>query len=105
MSFTGLENHTISLEDAASLNKGFRDNYPDQPKGIYFSQITLNAVLGQENCVGIRFYFAATDEGEMRLTFVGVDASENDILDTVGDGGCLCPPACGTSNCLNSDTK
>ncbi len=103
MSFTGNEDHTIPIKDAAEMNKRFRDAYPEQPKGIYFSQSTLNEILGQTGCVGIRFFFALTEEEEMRLTFVGVDEDENDILDMVGDGGLLCPPHCGENDELNSD--
>lgn len=105
MSFTGNEDHTIPVKDAAAMNKRFRDTYTDQPKGIYFSQSTLNDVLAQSNCVGIRFYFALDDSGQMRLTFCGVLANEDDIIGIVGDGGMLCPPHCGTNDALNTDTR
>lgn len=102
MAFTGNEDCTIDINDAAALNKNFRDNYKDQPKGIYFSQATLHEVLNQENCVGIRFYFAADNEGQFTLTFAGVTADEDDILGVIGDSGIKCPDACSTPNALNS---
>lgn len=105
MAFTGNENHTIPVQDAAVMNKRFRDAYPAQPKGIYFSQDTLNDILAQTGCVGIRFFFALNDSHEMRLTFCGVDSSENDIIGIVGNTGILCPPNCGVADELNSDKK
>ena len=105
MAFTGNENHTIPVQDAAEMNKRFRDTYPDQPKAVYFSQSTLNSIMAQTGCVGIRFFFALTDGDEMRLTFCGVDSSENDIIGIVGNSGILCPPTCGTSDALNSDKR
>jgi hypothetical protein len=103
MSFTGNEDHTIDAGDAATMNRRFREEYTDQPQGIYFSQTTLNNVLGQTDCVGIRFYFALDADYKLKLTFCGVLENEDDILEIVGDGGSLCPPHCGTSNELNSD--
>jgi hypothetical protein len=105
MAFTGNENHTIPVEDAAAMNKRWRDANPDQPKGVYFSQSTLNDILAQSGCVGIRFFFALTDGGDTRLTFCGVDSSENDIIGIVGNTGILCPPTCGAADALNSDRK
>jgi hypothetical protein len=105
MSFTGNEDHTIPVRDAAEMNKRFRDEYPDQPKGIYFSQSTLSDIMEQSGCVGIRFYFALDSDYKMRLTFCGVQEDENDILSIVGDGGMLCPPHCGSADQLNSDSK
>jgi hypothetical protein len=102
MPFTGNENCTISIKDAADLNANFRNMFPGQPLGIYFSQRTLQEVLGQTACVGIRFYFAADADGQLTLTFAGVVADEDDILGIIGDGGLKCPPSCGTPNVLNS---
>jgi hypothetical protein len=102
MSFTGKENCTVSLATAHDLNENFRNNFPDQPLGVYFSQKTLNEVLCQTSCVGIRFYFACDDAGQLTLTFAGVTSNEDDILGIIGDGGLKCPPSCGASNPLNS---
>ena len=102
MSFTGNEDHTISLSAGAELTAEFRRNFSGQPLGIYFSKDTLQSVLDQTDCVGIRFYFGETTNGKLRIVFAGVIANENDILDIIGDGGSLCPPACGESNELNS---
>lgn len=102
MPFTGNEDCTTTLSNAADMNKRYRSNFPTQPKGIYFSQATLHDVLNQDDCVGIRFYFAQDADNQMTLTFAGVTADEDDILDIIGDSGIRCPTACSTSNDLNS---
>lgn len=103
MSFTGKESHLIPLEAAVALNKSYRKANPGKVKGYFYSKSTMMEILSQSGCVGIRFYFALDAEGVMKLTFVGVDADENDILDLVGDAGTACPPICGNSNVLNTD--
>ena len=102
MSFTGKENCTITLAEAEVLNQNFRANFPGQPLGVYFSQATLREVLAQQDCVGIRFYFACDETGELCITFAGVTSNEDDILEIIGDGGLKCPPSCGVANPLNS---
>jgi hypothetical protein len=105
MAFTGHEDCTVTLANASTMNESFRSNYPTQPKGIYFSMDTLNSILAQTDCVGIRFYFALASTGQMRLTFAGVKANEDDILAIIGDGGLLCPPHCGVNNALNTSSR
>jgi hypothetical protein len=103
MAFTGHENHTIPIADGAAMTKNFRKGYPTQNKGVFYSKDTLQAMLDITGSVGVRFYFALDDAGKMKLVFCAVDSSENDIIQqTCGDGGALCPPACGSTNVLNS---
>jgi len=102
MAFTGNEDCEVSVSTASTLNKNFRDLYPAQIKGIYFSQKTLRKVLDQTECVGIRFYFGADPDGMLTITFAGVKANEDDIIGVVGDNGIKCPPHCGSKNTLNS---
>jgi len=92
----------VSITDAAAMNRNYRKACVNHPKGVYISEWTLNQILSQEDCVGIRFYFAMDDDGKMRLTYAGVKANEDDILGLVGNMGVLCPPSCGVSNALNS---
>ncbi len=102
MAFTGHEDHTITLTDGANFTKAFRNNYSNQPKGIFFSKDTLQSILDQSDCVGIRFYFGLSTDSKLKLVFAGVTEDENDILEIIGDGGALCPPSCGNANSLNS---
>ncbi|MFQ6103026.1 MAG: hypothetical protein ACE5OP_01895 [Candidatus Glassbacteria bacterium] len=104
MTFTGNENHTITLEEASKFTRNYREKAPSGAiLGGYFGKEALQRVLNQENCVGIRYYHAEKDDGTSVLILVGVDASENDLI-----GGELlewsipCPPYCGSANQLNS---
>lgn len=104
MAFTGKENHSISLDDAAHLTKNYRDNNPPGiTLGHYFGRDAIDAILAQDECVGIRIYYGLTDEGTKQLVITGVDADKNDLYDGVlAERSILCPPDCGTLNPLNS---
>jgi hypothetical protein len=104
--FTGTEDNEISYNDAALLTQNYRDaqapgsNYV---KGEYFSKASLELVLDQSGCVGIRIYYGLDENNVQRLVIVGVDANENDMVTgQILEHGTLCPPHCGTSNNLNS---
>jgi hypothetical protein len=102
MPFTGNEDFLVPIAEAAALNQRFRKMFNTQPKGVYISKKTICDILYQTDCVGIRFYFGLDTDNKLRLTYAGVLANENDILDKIGNQGILCPPSCGVSNVLNS---
>ena len=104
MAFTGNEDHTTTLAAAEILTNAFQAAYPTQTKGVYFSKATLQSILDQTNCVGIRFYFGLdVSNNKFKLAFDGVLANENDMTTgIIGNGGALCPPNCGNKNGLNS---
>jgi hypothetical protein len=105
MSFTGSEDHSISLEDAAALTKNYR-NASESGAIIaeFFGKEALEGILAQERCVGIRCYYGKKDDGSPALVLVGADANENDLLDEdkIVQAGDPCPPFCASSNKLNS---
>ena len=110
--------HQISLEAAKQLTKNYRNKKKKILKEEYGNTNTLcisetfdrdifDSILAQEGCVGVRFYFAMNEAGEVGLTFVGVNDQNEDILpqsgevmmrtgDTipVGGGGDRCPDQC-----------
>lgn len=94
----------VSVTAASALTGAFRKAHPSQPKCYYFSQQTLNALLNQEECVGLRFYFGQDADGVLKLVYVGVNGDEDDILDNglVGNSGVPCPVSCSATNTLNS---
>lgn len=103
MSFTGHENHSIPLAEAASLTKRFRDNNPADILGGFFGKDAIESVLAQVGCVGFRYYNAEKDNGDHTLVLVGCDAAQNDILPgIVLDLAKPIPPYGGNSNQLNS---
>ncbi len=104
--FTGTEDNEISYNDAAQLTQNYRDaqtpgsNYV---KGEYFSKASLESVLDQSECVGIRIYYGLDENNVQRLVIVGVDANENDLVTgVILEHGIMCPPICGVPNNLNS---
>lgn len=104
MSFTGNEDHSISLADAAQLTKNYRDNNPtDATLAHYFGEKAILKILAQEECVGIRIYYAQTDDGTKQLVITGVKADGDDMYEgKLADRSYLCPPDCSSLNPLNS---
>jgi len=92
--FTGKENHCITLAEARHFVDNFRKvNDADVVKGGYFSREIYEKILSQEDCVGIRNYFAETTDCTPTLVVVGVDSRGHDqIHGVVGDDMILCPP-------------
>ena len=104
MSFTGKENHSISLIDASKLTLTFRkSNTVGARIGGFFGKDTIQEILGQPDCVGIRYYYGLDDDGEKVLVLVGVNADENDLYEGIlAEIAKPCPPRCPTKNPLNS---
>ena len=104
MSFTGKEDHSITLEDAGKLTKNYREN---SPKGVilggFFGKDTLLDILNQKECVGIRYYYGQKDDGTPVLVLVGANADEKDLDNgIIAEISTPCPPYCGEQNALNS---
>jgi len=104
--FTGTEDNEISCNDAALLTQNYRDaqalssNYV---KVEYFSKASLESVLDQSGCVGIRIYYGLDDNNVQRLDIVGADANENDMVTgVILEHGTVCPPICVSPKNLNS---
>jgi len=104
MSFTGEEDHSISLEDAAALTSRYRQVAgPGAVLGGYFSNGAIKSIIEQDDCVGIRYYHGRSSDGKPKLVLVGVLASEDDMDDgVILEFAHLCPPNCGKANDLNS---
>lgn len=89
-------NHEVTLDSAkkfiANLHK---DAVQMKTKGGMFYREGLEKVLGQKNCIGVRFYYAKMDDGTPTLVAVGVDSTGNDmtkgvLLEKIAP----CPPYC-----------
>lgn len=103
MSFTGNEDHSITLATAAEWTANFRRTIQSgDVKGHFYGKSAIQAILSQTNCVGIRIYYALDDEGAKQLIIVGVKADESDLYDgLLAERGIVCPPMCGGGNALN----
>jgi len=104
MEFNENTNHSISLADAAAMTKKFRDGAGQGAIiASAFNKKALQNILDQENCIGIRMYYAKNENGELTLVLVGVKDNGDDIYDgELAEWGANCPPNCGASNPLNS---
>ena len=105
MAFTGLKDHSISLQEASDLTKNYRDAQTSEfyIKAEFFGSDAIRSVLAQQDCVGIRIYYGQDSSGIPKLVIVGAKADENDMVDgIILDKGVLCPYTCSETNALNS---
>jgi hypothetical protein len=106
--FTGNEDQQITLAEGSSFTAKFRawlatTGSLDLTIGEYHSRRTLETILAQEDCVGMRSYYGMDAEGNRRLVLVGVTADENDQVELfIGDRSYKSPPHTGAANLLNS---
>ena len=55
ITFTGKEDHSISLEDASKMTRNFQlQTTPDQIIGGFFGKDAVLAIISQEGAVGLR---------------------------------------------------
>jgi len=104
MSFTGHEDHDFPLDTAAQWTKNYRDANPTNAiKAHFFGKDAIQAILNQENCVGIRIYYALDPGGVKQLIIVGADANENDLYQgLIAERSMSCPTMCSATNPLNT---
>jgi hypothetical protein len=102
MSFTGKEDHSITLTTAAEWTANFRATDPPAPLGHFYGKNAIQAILNQTNCVGIRIYYALDASGNKQLIIVGAKSDESDLFEgLLAERSKPCPPNCGGGNPLN----
>jgi len=104
LTFTGREDHSISLEDASKMTHNFQlQGAPDQIIGGFFGKDAVLAIISQEGAVGLRYYYGQDDEGTPHIILIGVEADGNDMTDgLLAERSTMCPPHCPEFNDLNS---
>lgn len=104
MAFDGNEGCTISLSQAAEWTENYRDEAGSgATKAHFFGRNTIQDILDQSDCEGIRIYYGIDGDGAKQLILVGAKANEDDITSgLVIDCSKPCPPHCGRANDLNS---
>ena len=113
---TGREGSPIKLDVAASWTKNYRDKHPGETLSQFFGKDILGNILAQENCLGIRFYYAhdkplsgwqrfivsvsnfilkviGNIDGEKHLIITGVVSDGNDQLSEKGLEEAVTAPA------------
>jgi hypothetical protein len=110
MACTGKEAHSISLTAASELTSNYRASLSAEDSPIiggYFGGEAISAILAQDGCVGIRYYYGLDESGTSPvpvIVIVGVDDNCNDMSDgLLAEMSVCCPPVCSASNPLNSD--
>lgn len=105
MSFTGREDHSITLTLAAEWTRNYRTANPSATKGHFYGKDAIQAILDQEGCVGIRIYYAIDNSGAKQLIITGALSNENDLYNgLLAEKSIACPTHCGANNPLNSTT-
>lgn len=114
--FTGDEGKFVSAAAASKLTEHYQHTQKESKKkpgtfteAQFFGSKQLQRLMKKDGCVGLRFYFAKTEEKEIsdQLVVVAVDASGKDLTSTrmglkdmpVGDDDALtdgpcCPKFC-----------
>ncbi len=93
---TGNENHQIDLVTAVRYIGNHKSNLKaPSTKGGFFGRNAFDKILAQTGVIGIRYYYAQTDEGNPTLVLVGVDAKGQDIqTGLIMERALPCPPWC-----------
>jgi hypothetical protein len=101
--FTGDEDHRITLEAAARLTLMHRKTTDKNSiKGGYFGRDAIEAILQQRLAIGIRIYFAQRLDGQPTFVLAGTKENRDDIFQGVlSEDAWLCPPWCSPANELN----
>jgi len=95
MAFTGKEAEEFPIERAAEWTANYRNANPGKLKAHFFGKEIINRILNQENCVGIRCYYALDENGVQQMIIVGADKEENDLFNgIVAEMARPCPPFC-----------
>ncbi|WP_019947953.1 hypothetical protein [Hymenobacter aerophilus] len=111
------------LQQASAWTRNYRNQNPSGIKAHCLPAETLQSLLSQKNCVGVRAYYGLDDAGQPQLVLVGYDADDQDMLTGSAEAarGALmqkssldaaapqvatdlpiCPPCCSVANPLNS---
>ena len=104
MAFDENTDHSISLNEAAQMTERYRESVATGSiiAGA-FGKKSLQTILDQEGCVGIRIYFAKTEGEEVSLVLTGVKNNGDDMYDgELAEYSTPCPPYCSSNNPLNS---
>jgi hypothetical protein len=86
----------ISLDDAKSMTHRYQDSVPEGTTiSCEVDKSQLIAMLNQEDCQGLRIYFALNEEERLTTVLVGSDGSGSDMVTgLIVNQPRLCPPKC-----------
>ncbi|NHN26541.1 hypothetical protein FIA58_012715 [Flavobacterium jejuense] len=90
----------ISLSEAQELVGAFRSKFSKEIKASFVGIETLNKILSQEDCIGVRIYNGHhTELGRLSPVLVGVDSKGKDMTNGfIFDRLIPCPSYCDTES-------
>ncbi len=94
----------ITLADAQKYVGAFRTKYPNEVKAFFIGKTSVNKILDQANCIGIRIYNGYDANANcLNLVMVGIDDQGKDMTDgVIMDQMKTCPSHCdNTSSLMN----
>lgn len=95
-------NHRVSHAVARRLRTRYLKKYAGRPGALVvgaYNRKIFEKILGQQGCIGIRFYPGLNDKGQVTLLYCGIDRYGNDILaGVIGDIPVTCPIMCSAAN-------
>lgn len=105
MAYNGNEGAIITLTEASKMTERYRNQAGANPTlSHYVGKSLILEILNQNDCVGLRAYYAKDENDNNQLVFVGVDEYENDLYNGIlVDKTIICPPFCPRKNPLNSN--
>jgi hypothetical protein len=106
MSYPSDQDHSISLQEAETMTKRFRDNQSSTTyiKSELFGADAIKDIFSQADCVGVRIYYGMDKQDVPKLIIVGVNQSGDDLYNgLLVEKGLTCPPDCDTTSPLAND--
>ena len=101
--FTGMEDHSFTLAEAADLTSRFQSTKTERMAGGFLAKEEIEHTLAQDGAVGIRFYNILDQDNNQGMLIVAATSDMNDLL-TAELSYTLSAPAalCGEENPLNA---
>lgn len=96
MSISQSSGSEIALDEAKKLVETFKYKFPEHIKASFVGSESLNLILKQEGCIGVRIYYGYDAVSErLAPVLVGVDEKGEDMSDgIVMDKLKPCPQYC-----------
>jgi len=103
MSICSNSGSEISLSEAQTLVNAFKIKFPDEIKCSFVGVDTLNLILNQPNCIGVRIYNGYdTNLERLAPVLIGVDSAGKDMsAGVIIDKLKPCPDECDPTSPFN----
>jgi len=103
MEITGKEGGPVDRATAKRWTANYRRSGRGKANCHIFGKETIQALLDQPGCVGIKIYYALNDQNDQQILLVGTDADGSSMEDgLIMDQSKVCPPDCSGTGDLDS---